>query len=304
VVGSDAETGCVIESYGRRVMVARGGTPAVRCKLRGRDLDVVAGDMVRIAVAPGDDEWSVLERLPRRNVLCRSDSRGRTESLAANLDQVGIVVAPAPACDPFIVDRYVAGARQAGIDALLVVNKLDLPSGSGDLDFVGPLQAAGLPALHVSARTGTGLEALVRQLTGRRSLFAGQSGVGKSSLLNALAGEALRATGGLSAGSGEGRHTTVSSAILQAPWGEIADSPGVRDYAPPVVPARDVQRGYAEIEALAPGCRFQDCLHLREPRCAVRAAAESGAIDPRRYESYRRLLNLNRQLEERRGWGP
>jgi len=212
-------------------------------------------------------------------------------------------VAPTPACDPFIVDRYVAGARQAGIDALIVVNKLDLPSGSGELDFVGPLQAAGLPALHVSARTGTGLEALVRQLTGRRSLFAGQSGVGKSSLLNALAGEALRATGGLSAGSGEGRHTTVSSAILQAPWGEIADSPGVRDYAPPVVPARDVQRGYAEIEALAPGCRFRTaCTCASHDAQCVRRRVR--AIDPRRYESYRRLLNLNRQLEERRGWGP
>ncbi len=298
----ESETGCVVESYGRRVAVARPGSPAVRCKLRRRDLDVVAGDMVRIAVAPGDDEWSVLERLPRRNVLSRSDSRGRTESLAANLDQVGIVVAPAPACDPFVVDRYVAGVRQAGIDALIVVNKLDLPAAGEALDFVVPLQAAGLPVLHVSAQTGAGLEALIQRLTGLRSLFAGQSGVGKSSLLNALAGEALRATGRLSEGTGEGRHTTVSSAILRTPWGEIADSPGVRDYAPPQVPSRDVQRGFAEIAALAPGCRFLDCLHLREPQCAVREAAGSGAIDPRRYESYRRLLNLNRQLEERRGW--
>jgi ribosome biogenesis GTPase len=127
--------------------------------------------------------------------------------------------------------------------------------------------------------------------------------VGKSSLLNALAGEALRSVGRLSTGTGEGRHTTVSSAILRTPWGEIADSPGVRDYAPPVVPARDVQRGYVEVAALGGGCRFQDCLHLREPQCAVRAAVESGVIDARRYESYRRLLSLNRQLEERRGWG-
>ena len=300
----ESETGCVVESYGRRVAVARPGSHTVRCKLRRRDLDVVAGDMVRIAVAPGDDEWSVLERLPRRNVLSRSDSRGRTESLAANLDQVGIVVAPAPACDPFVVDRYVAGVRQAGIDALIVVNKLDLSAAGEALDFVVPLQAAGLSVLHVSAKTGAGLEALIQRLTGLRSLFAGQSGVGKSSLLNALAGEALRATGALSEGTGEGRHTTVSSAILRTPWGEIADSPGVRDYAPPLVPARDVQRGFAEIAALAPGCRFLDCLHLREPKCAVREAAGSGAIDPRRYESYRRLLNLNRQLEERRGWNP
>ena len=297
------DTGCVVESYGRRVVVARADAESVPCKLRRRDLDLVAGDEVRIAVSPGDDEWTVVERLPRRNVLCRSDSRGRSESLAANLDQLGVVIARRPDCDPFIVDRYLAGAAQAGISALLVVNKQDLFVEGDDLSFVEPLRAIGLPIVAVSARTGTGLDELVARLSGRRSLLAGQSGVGKSSLLNALAGEALRATGHLSSGSGEGRHTTVSSSILKTPWGEIVDSPGVRDYAPPLVPAREVQHGYLEIAGLAAGCRFPDCLHMREPQCAVRAAAESGQIDARRYESYRRLMNLNRQLGERRGWG-
>jgi ribosome biogenesis GTPase len=155
----------------------------------------------------------------------------------------------------------------------------------------------------VSARTRAGLEALIERLRGRRSLLAGQSGVGKSSLLNSLAGEALRATGSLSQGSGEGRHTTVSSAILRTPWGEIADSPGVRDYAPPIVPLNDVQLGFVEIAARAAECRFADCQHLREPQCAVQAAVAAGTIDARRFESYRRLLNLTRQLDERRGWG-
>jgi ribosome biogenesis GTPase len=303
-VSEPEDIGCVIESYGRRVVVARRDKESVTCKLRRRDLDLVAGDEVRIAVSPGDDEWTVVERLPRRNVLCRSDSRGRSEPLAANLDQLGVVVAPRPACDPFIVDRYLAGAAQAGIATLLVANKQDIGAEGDDLSFVEPLRAIGLPVVAVSARTGTGLDELVARLSGRRSLLAGQSGVGKSSLLNALAGEALRATGHLSSASGEGRHTTVSSAILKTPWGEIVDSPGVRDYAPPLVPPREVQHGYTEIADLAAGCRFPDCLHLREPQCAVRSAAESGQIDARRYESYRRLLNLTRQLGERRGWGP
>jgi ribosome biogenesis GTPase len=302
-VSDREDTGCVVESYGRRVVVARNDAENVTCKLRRRDLDVVAGDEVRIEVSPGDDEWTVTERLPRRNVLCRSDSRGRSESLAANLDQLGVVIAPRPSCDPFIVDRYLAGASQAGISTLLVVNKQDLSFEEDDLSFIEPLRAIGLPIVAVSARTGTGLDELVARLSGRRSLLAGQSGVGKSSLLNALAGEALRATGHLSRGSGEGRHTTVSSSILQTAWGEIVDSPGVRDYAPPLVPAREVQHGYLEIAGLAAGCRFPDCLHTREPQCAVRAAAESGRMDARRYESYRRLMNLNRQLAERRGWG-
>jgi ribosome biogenesis GTPase len=297
------DTGCVVESYGRRVVVERTGGERVPCKLKRKNLDLVAGDNVRIAVSAGDDEWTVTERLPRRNVLCRSDSRGRTESLAANLDQLGVVVAPRPACDPFIVDRYLAGANFAGIEALLIVNKQDLLADAEDLSFVEPYRALGLPVVSVSAHTRAGLDELVKQLTGRRSLLAGQSGVGKSSLLNALAGEAVRATGRLSEGSGEGRHTTVSSAILRTPWGEIADSPGVRDYAPPVVALPDVQRGFAEILARAPECRFQNCLHMREPQCAVQAAVESGAIDARRYESYRRLVNLTRQLDERRGWG-
>lgn len=299
---AEGEPGHVVESYGRRVVVAGEDGGEYSCKLKRRDLDLVAGDDVMIFRAPGDDEWTVVERRPRRNVFSRSDSRGRTESLAANIDQLVAVVARRPACDPYIVDRYLAGARQAGIAAILVVNKRDLPAAAEDLSFVGPLKATELPVLEVSARTGEGLESLVAQLTGRRSLFAGQSGVGKSSLLNALVGQPRRATGSLSTATGEGRHTTVSSAILRAPWGEVVDSPGVRDYAPPVVPATEVQLGFAEISARAGGCRFLDCLHLREPQCAVRTAVESGEIDDRRYRSYRRLLNLNRQLEDRRGW--
>jgi ribosome biogenesis GTPase len=274
----------------------------VTCNLRGRKLDVVAGDVVHVEQRQGSDELSVIERLPRRNLLSRSDSRGMEESIAANLDQLGIVVAPVPTSDPYIVDRYAAGACYAGIQPLLIVNKMDLPADAGDLSFVEPLRAVGFPVCTVSARTGAGLDGLIDLLRGRRTLLAGQSGVGKSSVLNALAGDAIRAIGRLSERSGEGRHTTVSSAIVRLPWGELADSPGVRDYAPPVVPLRDVQRGFPELHALADGCRFQDCLHNREPQCAVRAAVESGSIDSRRYESYRRMLNLTRQLDEKRGW--
>lgn len=296
-------TGCVIESYGRRVVVspAGGGEPRL-CKLRGRKLDVVAGDQVRIEQHEGADDWTVVERLPRRNVLSRSDSRGMVESIAANLDQLGVVVAPLPACDPFIVDRYVAGACYAEVAPLIIVNKGDLPADAGDLSFMAPFEALGLPVCFVSARAGTGLPDLVALLSGKRTLLAGQSGVGKSSLLNALAGDALRTTGRLSEKSGEGRHTTTSSAIFRLPWGELADSPGVRDYAPPVVAPADVQRGFPEVLARAQGCRFQDCQHVREPQCAVQAAVAAGDIDGRRYESYRRLLNLNRQLVEKRGW--
>jgi ribosome biogenesis GTPase len=182
------------------------------------------------------------------------------------------------------------------------VNKLDLDLSAADLAFVDAFRHLGLPVVRVSARTREGFDQLIDLLRGKRTLLAGQSGVGKSSLTNALVGRERQTTGELSSGSGEGRHTTVSSSILTLPWGELADSPGVRDYAPPVVPLQAVQTGYSEISALSGQCRFQDCLHLREPQCAVAAAARSGAIDARRYESYRRLVNLTRQLDERRGW--
>jgi len=307
---TEGRTGCVVESYGRRVVVLTADTAErLSCKIRGRRTEVVAGDVVRLERETGaaDSEyWVVAERLPRRNVLQRTDSRGGVEDIASNLDQLGIVVAPRPTCDPFIIDRYLAGAGYAGIEPLLILNKQDLIGagqfGPEEFAFIDTYRRIGIPVVTVSAKRGTGLDALKERLQGRRTLLAGQSGVGKSSLTNALCEGAYRATSDLSVGSGQGKHTTVSSAIVQLPWGELTDSPGVRDYAPPVMPVPDIQRGYLEIIQRAPGCRFQNCLHLREPQCAVQAAVESGQIDPRRLESYRRLVNLTRQLDEKRGW--
>jgi ribosome biogenesis GTPase len=159
----------------------------------------------------------------------------------------------------------------------------------------------------LDTRSPAGFAPLAAALATGTSVLVGQSGVGKSSLLNQLIPEAVAATQTISASTEEGRHTTTSAALYHLPaGGELIDSPGVRDFAPPVPEPRQARHGFVEIEALSAGCRFMDCLHREEPGCAVRMAvgtpAESGQrlLTARRYASYRRLLNTSLQMEERR----
>jgi ribosome biogenesis GTPase len=215
------------------------------------------------------------------------------ETLAANVSLLAVVLAPQPPPDLFIVDRYLAGAAFAGLRTLVVLNKADLVQD----DPLAEYRDAGYRTLAIGAKRSEGIEALREHVRGESFLLAGQSGVGKSTITNAFLSSTQRATRELSDASGEGRHTTVSSALFALPnGGALIDSPGVRDYAPPPLADCNVQIGWPEILSRAPQCRFNDCLHLREPGCAVQSALETGAISTRRYESYKRLLNIGRGL--------
>jgi putative ribosome biogenesis GTPase RsgA len=166
---------------------------------------------------------------------------------------------------------------------------------------LGEFARAGYPVLRVSAKTGAGLDALRRRLEGHANILVGQSGVGKSSLLNALLPDVAAETAEISAATGEGRHTTTASILYHLPdGGELVDSPGVRDYAPPPVAPTEAARGYREFGPLLGQCRFANCMHLREPGCAIKAAVDEGRISQRRYESYRRLVRLMEKLTARR----
>ncbi len=291
----------VIESFGRRVTVSTADGATFPAELFGKRLTCVCGDEVTIrppSQASGDVA-KVVTVAPRRTTFSRTDSRGRTEALAANLSLLAVIVAPEPVPDPYIADRYLAGAALAGITGIVVVNKSDLPDTADEQfrAFTGEYEAAGYEVLHLSARTTETVAPLQARLNGQVAMFVGQSGMGKSTLTNALAPASSRPTRTISESTGEGRHTTVSTALFRIPGsGELIDSPGVRDYAPPPVEESQVQVGWPEILALAHECRFNNCLHLREPGCAVTKAVADSKLSPRRYESYKRLINIMRGL--------
>lgn len=290
--------GRVVAAYGQRLLVEDAQGARYPAFVARRGLRVVCGDRVRWLSGDTEDR-AVVEQLPRETELRRPDSRGRSEVLAANVTQLVVVCAPTPAPDPFIIDRYLAAAEVMGAAAAIVMNKSDLgaalPAGLAE-----EYATLGYPVLHASAVAGSGLEALGQQLHSRRSLLVGQSGVGKSSLLNALVPGIEAETATISTATGEGRHRTTATTLHRLSCGgELLDSPGVRDFAPALDDPRLAAAGFREIVAAADACRFANCRHMREPGCAVKAGVEDGRISARRYESYRRLLRLTEDLQRR-----
>ena len=296
---SPAAPARVVESYGRRAIVETPAGERHAAALFGKRLQVVCGDQVQLARDAGSDEWQITAVEPRRTVITRTDNRGRTEPLAANVTLLAAMLAPEPAPDLYMIDRYLAGAAYAGVKGAVVINKADLGGAQTLLEAIATeYTLAGYQVVCLSALSGTGLDPLRELLSQEITLLVGQSGVGKSTLCNALVPDSSRPTRALSTSTREGTHTTVSAALLPLPQGgELVDSPGVRDFAPAPVAEAHVQTGWAEIMAVSKGCRFNNCLHLREPGCAVQAAIATGAISSRRYESYKRLMNLLRQLQ-------
>lgn len=287
-------TGTVLASYGRGVLVQADGV-TLRCALTGRKQRIVCGDRVSWAYPPAADGPSVQSIEPRRNLIERIDARGRAEPVAANIDRLAIVVSAEPAPDWFLVDRYWAGAVLKDLDGLLVVNKLDLGTETIQPEL-STYRNLRLNCVEVSCHTARGVADLRRTLAGNVTLLVGQSGVGKSSLVNALAPEAAAQTAELTRDF-EGRHTTTAARWYQL--GEnsaIIDAPGVRDFAPPASLVRAAERGFVEILQLGINCRFKDCRHMEEPGCAVRTAVMNQEIASRRYESYRRLFRLYEKL--------
>lgn len=278
-----------------RVRLADGTLADARIK--GKTLQPVCADIVMVEPMVNESDWLITEICARRNELRRPNMRGAVEVLAANIDLLLVVAAASPAPDWYIVDRYLCAAENMGASAAVVYNKTDLAEAD---DNLSDYAAIGYDTVRCSAASGENI-AQIRDLVQRHTaIVVGQSGVGKSSIINALLGTTELRTADISGKTREGRHTTVNSELLELQGGgAIIDSPGVRDYAPALDDAGAVLHGFREIADAAQRCRFANCRHLREPACAVKEAVEAGAVSARRYESYRRLLALTEKLERR-----
>jgi len=264
-----------------------------RLKLEERTGDqVVIGDRVRVELI--DDEAHVIEEVfPRETAITRSRFGGRTiKVLVANADRLLVVVAaaqPKPRRD--LIDRLLVVGESGGVTPVIIINKMDF---DGAAEVAKGLEEVYLPlgydVLRISALLSQGMDRLAEQLCEGIAALAGPSGVGKSSLVNALEPEHALRTGELSRKHGTGRHTTVSSSLIQLRCGGlVADTPGFSDVGVWGVPREELDGCFPELRALKASCRFRECSHLHEPDCAVRQALEEGAIDPGRFESYRIL---------------
>lgn len=284
----------VLSLTGGRYRVDCGGE-VVEASLRGRmkrgRLRVLVGDEVTLAYQ--EDGAATIEDIGPRRSLLRRRSPGRshgTRPVAANIDQVVVVGAALdPEWNPLLMDRFMAVAEANGLPIVVVVNKIDLDPGAER--HAAPYSNAGYQVLLVSVKSSAGLDELATTLAGSVSLFTGPSGVGKSSLLNALSPGLQLRTAEVSKRSRAGRHTTVSAEMYRIGRDAyVVDTPGLRDIGLWGLDAREVAAAFPELARYAGQCRFDNCRHLQEPKCAVVAAVDRGELSETRVESYRRLL--------------
>jgi ribosome biogenesis GTPase len=293
----------VVGAFSRRMNLQLENHGEISARIKGKKLRPVCGDHVIAEPILNEPEWLITSICPRLNELTRPDSRGRKEVLAANFDCVVVMAAAEPSPDWFIVDRYLAAAEIMGAEGIVVFNKTDLPSSSEKSQLVlDDYARIGYEVIYCSATQNRGLDAISIALKDKVAIVVGQSGVGKSSVINRLIAEADQRTGALSDSTGEGKHTTVSSVMLDLPdGGAVIDSPGVRDFAPTIDDIQDVNRGFREIFERSQQCRFANCKHLREPNCAAKNAVDNDEVSARRYESYKRLMSTSQKFADKFG---
>ena len=303
------EEGLVIAHYGTQLDIeAVGGERAgevFRCHLRANLEHLVTGDRVIWQAAlkreEGRDAIGVVTALqPRETLLVRPDPYGKLKPVAANIDCILLVIAPFPEPSALLVDRYLVACELTGIRPVILLNKADLitPEAAPALDaMLAEYTAIGYEVRKISASTGQ-LEDLKALIGTQTVVFVGQSGVGKSSIINVLLPEAAQKVSSISDASKLGQHTTTTARLFHLPdGGDLIDSPGIREFGLWHVTEADLLTGYIEFAPFLGTCRFRNCAHREEPGCALKLAAETGGIAPARLQRFQVLRqNLERPV--------
>ena len=282
-------SGTVVAAHGRQYRVELDGGETLSCFTRGKKSELACGD--RVSIRYSDSNQGVIEAIaPRRSLLYRSNAF-REKLIAANVSQIIIVVATEPSFSDELVTRCLVAAESQNLRALIVLNKCDLtdrlPAAEAALT---PFTRIGYPLLRLSARTDA--SALRPFLSGQTSVLVGQSGMGKSTLINALLPGVQAATREISTALDTGKHTTTHATLYRLDaQSALIDSPGLQAFGLHHLAPAAIERAFPELRPFLGQCRFRDCRHAREPDCAVRAALTRGELDSRRYAVFQRLLS-------------
>ena len=286
-------TGHVTVRHGRNLLIRTADGTSIHAMFRANLGEVVCGDRV-VWQQTDNNEGVVVAVQPRDTALSRPGFDGQERAIAANITQLVIVLACRPEPSGYMLDQYLIAAERIGVRGLICLNKADLLDDAGRANFLGNFghyREIGYPVIQISAKTEHGLDPLLEHLRDQTSILVGQSGVGKSSLVNTLIPRQLAIEGGLSDATGLGRHTTSAARLYQLDsGGELIDSPGVRSFRLGELTPRELERGFREFAPFLGRCRFHNCVHLAEPGCAVCDAARQGVIKAERLESYQHMV--------------
>ena len=290
-------SGTVITNYGSQVDVEGHTEPfsgkIVRCFVRANIPALVTGD--KIVWRPAEPQGVVVALEPRQSELIRPDNYGKLRPVAANIDRIGVVFAVQPTPKSNLLDRYLVAAEAQGIEPFLVLNKTDLLDQQDNLDIdsiVQSYKSIGYSVISVSAKNNDGMDELKTYLTNKNCIFVGQSGVGKSSLINQLVPENNSAVGPLSEATNEGTHTTTASRLIHLDTGGVViDSPGIREFALTHLDKETIIQGFRDFRPFLGHCKFRDCKHENDDGCALIAAVAAGKLQQYRLDNYRQIIN-------------
>ncbi len=292
-----SHAGTVICRFGRNLVIEDNKQQLIHCSFRQNLGHIACGDRV-IYQQTSEQEGVVSAVMDRQTLLTRATFGGEEKPLAANITQMVIVLAPQPEPSEYLVDQYLIAARRVGVPAVITINKADLLD-EAETEALqkrfAHYELIDCPLIFISAHQQQGLKPLTDLLQHQVSILVGQSGVGKSSLTNALIPDLDLQTQKLSDKRQVGQHTTSASTLYDLPTGgRLIDSPGVRSFRPGKIDLQTLENGFADLAEFLGHCRFRDCSHTTEPDCALLKACESGAIHPKRLENF---LHMKKELE-------